>query len=205
MADGSTKPISEVKVGDRVLAAHEVTGEITVSPVTGVIIGDGLKDLVTLSVDADGDGRSQRITATAEHPFYAQGRGWVNASEPRTGEHLMTPEGPVPAVTGTSRTQEIRTVHNLTVAGSHTFFVVADGQSALVHNCARRIPKKRGWKDLRTPTKYKSKAAAIAAARRDARMGGRCRYRGVCSSNNHVHVDYFNKRGQISHTRHYNW
>ncbi|MGW0955774.1 polymorphic toxin-type HINT domain-containing protein [Streptomyces sp. NPDC002545] len=205
MADGSTKPISDVKIGDHVFAADEVTGELTVSPVTDVIIGDGTKDLVTLSVDADGDGRSQKITATAGHPFYAQGRGWVDASELRPGERLMNPRGPVPTVTATSRTQEIRTVYNLTVAGSHTYFVAADGQSALVHNCARRIPKKRGWSDLRTPTKFKSKQAAVDAAKRDARVGGRCRYRGVCSSGNHVHVDYFNKQGRISHTRHYNW
>ncbi|MFF8280708.1 polymorphic toxin-type HINT domain-containing protein [Streptomyces lateritius] len=205
MADGSTKPISQVKVGDLVKAVDEITGETTISPVSDVIIGHGTKDLVTLSVDADGDGRSQTITATASHPFFVQGRGWVDAVQLTPGSRLSTPDGSAPKVTATDRTQAVRTVFNLTVAGTHTYFVVADGKSALVHNCARRIPKKRGWKDLRTPTKFKSKAQAIAAARRDARMGGRCRYRGVCSSGNHVHVDYFNRRGQISHTRHYNW
>ncbi|WP_240958329.1 polymorphic toxin-type HINT domain-containing protein [Streptomyces barkulensis] len=197
MADGSTKPISEVKVGDRVLAAHEVTGEITVSPVTDVIIGDGLKDLVTLSVDADGDGRSQQITATAEHPFYAQGRGWVNASELHTGERLMTPEGPVPTVTGTSRTQEIRTVYNLTVAGSHTFFVVADGQSALVHNCGPRNSSK--W--------FSNRRKAYQQRRKDykrlTRRGYSCELRGPCSSGGHSHLTW-RKNGRWG-TIHYRW
>ncbi|MCK8437469.1 hypothetical protein G3I77_32085 [Streptomyces sp. D2-8] len=205
MADGSTKPISQVEVGDLVQAVDEITGETTISPVSDVITGHGTKDLVTLSVDADGDGTSKKITATANHPFFVQGRGWVDAVQLNPGSRLSSPSGTAPKVTATSRTQVVRTVFNLTVAGTHTYYVVADGRSALVHNCARRIPKKRGWKDLRTPTKFKSKAQAIAAARRDARMGGRCRYRGVCSSGNHVHVDYFNRRGQISHTRHYNW
>ncbi|MFB7686233.1 polymorphic toxin-type HINT domain-containing protein [Streptomyces sp. NPDC056140] len=205
MADGSTKSISQVKVGDRVKAVDEITGETKVSPVSDVIVGHGTKDLVTLSVDADGNGRSKKITATAGHPFFVQGRGWVDAVQLTPGSRLTNSDGSTPKVTATERTQAVRTVFNLTVAGTHTYFVVADGKSALVHNCARRIPKKRGWMDLRTPTKFKSKAQAIAAARRDARLGGRCRYRGVCSSGNHVHVDYFNKSGRISHTRHYNW
>ncbi|MFJ8844964.1 hypothetical protein ACIRFF_18885 [Streptomyces cyaneofuscatus] len=68
-----------------------------------------------------------------------------------------------------------------------------------------KSPKAPNWRDLRTPAKYKSKQAAIAAARRDTRVGGRCRYREVCSLGNHVHVDYFNRRGQLSHTRHDTW
>ncbi len=205
MADGSTKPISDVAKGDLVQAADEVTGEITISPVTDVITGDGLKDLVTLSVDADGDGITKALTATAGHPFFVQGRGWVEASGTLAGDRLLAPDGGTATIRESKRAQKVAQVRNLTVAGSHTYYVVADGQAALVHNCARRIPKKRGWKDLRTPTKFKSKQAAVSAARRDARVGGRCRYRGVCSSGNHVHVDYFNRRGLISHTRHYNW
>jgi RHS repeat-associated protein len=197
MADGATKPISEVEVGDRVLAADEVTGEITISPVTDVIVGDGPKDLVTLSVDADGDGRSQRITATAEHPFYAQGRGWVNASELRTGENLMTPGGPLPTVTGTSRTQAVRTVYNLTVAGSHTFFVVADGQSALVHNCGPRNSSK--W--------FSNRRKAYQQRRKDyqrlTRRGYSCELRGPCSSGGHSHLTW-RKNGRYG-TIHYRW
>ncbi|ONI85384.1 hypothetical protein ALI144C_13990 [Actinosynnema sp. ALI-1.44] len=62
--------------------------------------------------------------------------------------------------------------------------------------------------------KYPSKNAAKSAAKRDAvRTGGRARYRGPCSSNNHVHCDYYRtkedaKRGRKKDrigTRHYYW
>ncbi|WP_202873855.1 DUF6531 domain-containing protein [Kribbella speibonae] len=52
-------------------------------------------------------------------------------------------------------------------------------------------------------TRYKTRKEAEAAAKADAKAGGRCRYRGVCSKGNHVHVDYYNKNGELLHTRHY--
>ncbi|MFB9348425.1 polymorphic toxin-type HINT domain-containing protein [Streptomyces heliomycini] len=205
MADGNTKPISQVEVGDLVRAVDETTGETTVSPVSDVITGHGTKDLVTLSVDADGDGRSKKITATANHPFFVQGRGWVDAVRLTPGSRLSNPSGIAPEVTATNRTQAVRTVFNLTVAGSHTYFVVTDGRSALVHNCARYIPKKRNVLNWWHPTRFSSKAAAVRHAKQVARTGGRCRYRGPCGSGNHVHVDFINRFGRIFRTNHYRW
>ncbi|MEU3282842.1 polymorphic toxin-type HINT domain-containing protein [Streptomyces antibioticus] len=205
MADGSTKPISQVEVGDLVQAVDEITGETTISPVSDVITGHGTKDLVTLSVDADGDGTSKKITATANHPFFVQGRGWVDAVQLNPGSRLSNPSGTAPKVTATSRTQAVRTVFNLTVAGTHTYYVVADGQSALVHNCARYIPKKRNVLNWWHPTRFSSKGAAIRHAKQVARTGGRCRYRGPCGSGNHVHVDFINRFGRIFRTNHYRW
>lgn len=46
---------------------------------------------------------------------------------------------------------------------------------------------------------------AEARAKAHARAGGRCRFRGLCSSADHYHVDYYNKRGELFHTRHYPW
>ncbi|MFE4051740.1 polymorphic toxin-type HINT domain-containing protein [Streptomyces sp. YIM B13518] len=205
MADGSTLPISRVEVGDLVRAVDETTGETTVSPVSDVITGHGTKDLVTLSVDADGDGTSKKITATANHPFFVQGRGWVDAFRLTPGSRLSNPSGIAPEVTATNRTQAVRTVFNLTVAGSHTYFVVTDGRSALVHNCARYIPKKRNVLNWWHPTRFSSKAAAVRHAKQVARTGGRCRYRGPCGSGNHVHVDFINRFGRIFRTNHYRW
>ncbi|GAA4322101.1 hypothetical protein GCM10023086_47150 [Streptomyces venetus] len=205
MADGSTKPISQVEVGDLVQAVDEITGETTISPVSDVITGHGTKDLVTLSVDADGDGTSKKITATANHPFFVQGRGWLDAVQLNPGSSLSGPSGTAPMVTATSRTQAVRTVFNLTVVGTHTYYVVADGQSALVHNCARYIPKKRNVLNWWHPTRFSSKGAAIRHAKQVARTGGRCRYRGPCGSGNHVHVDFINRFGRIFRTNHYRW
>ncbi|MEU1217036.1 polymorphic toxin-type HINT domain-containing protein, partial [Streptomyces sp. NPDC005791] len=197
MADGSTKPISDVAVGNRVQAVDEVTGEITISPVVDVITGAGLKELVTLSVDADGNGRSKTITATANHPFYTQGRGWLNASELSTGSRLINTSGTTPVVTATRRTQAVRTVFNLTVAGSHTFFVVADGQPALVHNCGPRNSSK--W--------FSNKRKAYQQRRKDharlSRRGYSCELRGPCSNGGHSHLTW-RKNGRYG-TIHYRW
>jgi RHS repeat-associated protein len=52
---------------------------------------------------------------------------------------------------------------------------------------------------------YKTREEAEREARAAARSGGRCRYRGVCRAGDHVHVDFFNKFGELLHTIHYRW
>jgi RHS repeat-associated protein len=54
-------------------------------------------------------------------------------------------------------------------------------------------------------TRHKSKKEAEEAARQEAAHGGRCSYRGTCSSGNHVHADYYNPQGKITHTSHHSW
>ncbi|MER5312420.1 DNRLRE domain-containing protein [Streptomyces sp. NPDC002773] len=196
MADGSTKPISQVKVGDLVKAVDEITGETKVSAVSDVITGHGTKDLITLSVDADGDGRSQKITATANHPFFVQGRGWVDAVQLTPGSRLSNPDGSAPKVTATGRTQAVRTVFNLTVAGTHTYYVVADGQPSLVHNCSRNSSK---W--------FSNRRKAYQQRRKDyqslTRRGYSCELRGPCSNGGHAHLTW-RKNGRWG-TIHYRW
>ncbi|GAA3260305.1 hypothetical protein [Nonomuraea helvata] len=53
--------------------------------------------------------------------------------------------------------------------------------------------------------RWESREQAVGEAKQDAKDGGRARFRGECSSGDHVHVDYYNKDGEISHTRHYSW
>ncbi|MFP1629969.1 hypothetical protein ACLB9X_33625 [Streptomyces sp. 5K101] len=102
-----------------------------------------------------------------------------------------------PTVTATSRTQAVRTVFNLTVGGSHTFFVVADGRSALVHNCGPRNSSK--W--------FSSRRKAYQQRRKDherlRRRGYQCELRGPCSSGGHAHLTW-RKNGRWG-TIHYRW
>ncbi|PDP86653.1 hypothetical protein CQJ94_15255 [Glycomyces fuscus] len=51
MADGSTKPLEEVDVGEKVLATDPETGEQTARTVLATIIGPGGKHLVEITVD----------------------------------------------------------------------------------------------------------------------------------------------------------
>ncbi|MGC4895273.1 polymorphic toxin-type HINT domain-containing protein [Micromonospora sp. DT31] len=137
MADGSLKPIEEVALDDVVHAVDPETGEAGARPVTDVISGDGEKRLIDIGVDTDGDGRADdTLTATDGHPFWVDGRkDWVAAQRLRAGDHLLTPDGARVTVVAIVAYGAVATVHNLTVDGIHTFFVIADTTPVLVHNC----------------------------------------------------------------------
>jgi RHS repeat-associated protein len=139
MADGSTKRIEDVKVGDKVLATDPTTGKTKAKAVTQLIIGVGEKQMVQVTVDVDGakGAKTGSITATAGHPFWAPDlRKWVTAGELKSGSMLRTGAGTYVKVTATKAwTALAQTVHNLTVDGVHTYYVRAGGRSILVHNC----------------------------------------------------------------------
>jgi hypothetical protein len=129
MADGSTKPIGEVSIGDEVLATDPDTGQTGPRRVTDVIRGSGSKDLVDVTIDG------HVITATANHPFYDTKRDtWVNAGDLRAGEVLRGRDGPVRVEKVKKYSVPDQTVFNLTVAGVHTYYVVAGDSPVLVHN-----------------------------------------------------------------------
>lgn len=138
LADGSTRPIEDVRTGDLVLATDPETGRTTAKPVTHLISGSGEKDLVELTVDTDGDrgGRTATLTATDEHPFWAEDLGrWVDAEDLRPGTRLRTDAGERVEVTDVRpRTAKKQQVHNLTVGDLHTFYVLAGDTEILVHN-----------------------------------------------------------------------
>ncbi|MFI7418687.1 RHS repeat-associated core domain-containing protein [Nonomuraea sp. NPDC049684] len=138
MADGSAKPIEKVRVGDEVMAADPGTGERGARRVQAVIVGDGAKNLVKVSVDTDGDLSTVEgaVEATAEHPFWAQDRrAWVKAGGLERGMWLLTSGQTRVRVAGVAkRTAGEQRVHNLTVAGLNSYHVVVGGVDVLVHN-----------------------------------------------------------------------
>ncbi|APU13260.1 MULTISPECIES: polymorphic toxin-type HINT domain-containing protein [Actinoalloteichus] len=134
MADGSTKPIEEVGVGDEVLATDPTTGETSPQLVTATIVGDGVKQLVDVTIVTE-DGSTDTITATAEHPFWvADLNAWVNAEDLEPGHRFETADHRDAAVTAVDTYSAPRQVHNLTVDRLHTYYVLAGRSSALVHN-----------------------------------------------------------------------
>ncbi|MEU1879880.1 RHS repeat-associated core domain-containing protein [Streptosporangium sp. NPDC020072] len=137
MADGSTKPIEDVKVADQVVATDPVSGITATRPVVTLITGDGVKNLVDIMVDIDGDrGKAtDLITATDEHPFWVPSlRIWVKAADLQLGMWLQTSAGTHVQITALQKRTAIQRVHNLTVDGLHTYHVVAGDQAVLVHN-----------------------------------------------------------------------
>jgi hypothetical protein len=129
MADGTTKRIKDVKVGDWVWAHDPETGETGPRQVIDTIIGDGEKQLVDIEVLGD------TITATDGHPFCVDDQGmWVEAGDLEPGDRLLLANGSRAVVDATVGRVAVQRVHNLTVDGIHTYYVTADDSSVLVHN-----------------------------------------------------------------------
>ncbi|MEO3809909.1 polymorphic toxin-type HINT domain-containing protein [Sphaerisporangium sp. B11E5] len=137
MADGTHKPIEHVEVGDRVLAADPQTSRVDSKPVTTLIAGEGLKRLVEITIEVDGDhrGTRQTVIATDGHPFWLpELRKWLNAGELKPGMWLQTSAGTWVRIDAVEKTTTHRRVFNLTVDDLHTYFVSAGGSDLLVHN-----------------------------------------------------------------------
>lgn len=139
MADGSTKPIEEIEVGDKVVATDPETGETRIETVTAEIKGEGLKHLVKVVIDTDGDKGEEtaEVTATDGHPFWVPELGeWLDATDLQPGQWLQTSAGTHVQITAIEHwTTTGTTVHNLTVGDTHTYYVLAGATPVLVHNC----------------------------------------------------------------------
>jgi hypothetical protein len=134
MADGTTKAIEDISVGDRVVAFDPETGERGVRAVTDTIVGEGVKQLVGIRIRTL-SGEST-IWATEHHPFWnPASRAWVDAGDLRVGSVLLTEDGDRVIVTGIDEVVRGQRVHNLTVEGIHTYYVIVADETVLVHNC----------------------------------------------------------------------
>ncbi|MEU4365974.1 polymorphic toxin-type HINT domain-containing protein [Micromonospora chersina] len=137
MADGSTKRIEDVRAGDVVTTTDPYADVTERRQVGSTVARTGLKKLVELTVDTDGNagGGTGRVTATADHPFWVPDlKQWVEAGDLRAGQMLRTSAGTWVQVLKTKRHSERTTVYDLSVASLRTFYVVAGGASILVHN-----------------------------------------------------------------------
>jgi hypothetical protein len=145
MADGSRKPIEEVKEGDEVLATDPTTGKTSKEKVTATIEGKGAKNLVKVTIDTDGDrGRAtDTITATEGHPFWVPDlKKWLKAGELRPGAWLRTGSGTQVRIEAVTAWTQQAAVYNLTVDRAHTYYVLAGATPVLVHNCNGTIDPK---------------------------------------------------------------
>ena len=132
-ADGY-KAIARIRVGDRVFAKDETSGETGYKPVTAQY-GNPYQETVYIKV-SDGIGNSQTLISNRIHPFYSDGK-WIKAEDLKAGSRLHSESG---------KTQTVRNIivkptplkaYNLTVADWHTYFVKGDKaetEGVWVHN-----------------------------------------------------------------------
>jgi len=126
MADGSSKPIEDVVVGDLVTASDAETGVQGTRLVEQVFVHeDTVVDLVV---------GGEVISTTEDHPFWSATHGqFERADELQAGELVLTAAGSVLAVEGIrAGTERTALAYNLAVEGIHTYHV--GHAQVLVHN-----------------------------------------------------------------------
>ncbi|GAA0979537.1 hypothetical protein GCM10009551_019600 [Nocardiopsis tropica] len=183
MADGSHKPIEDVKIGDQVWASDPETGEEGPRTVLATIVGEGVKTLVEITVDTatqidagtldpgdlpDGPSRpgptvlGDAVIATDGHPFWVPLLGeWVDAVDLVPGMWFLSSEGTLVQVAGTRVWTEPERVYNLTVQDLHTYYVMTGAVATLVHNCQFSDRAKEIWKA--EPSEYVRKNVSTVA------------------------------------------
>jgi RHS repeat-associated protein len=132
MADGSTKPIAEIRVGDLVLATDPATGETKAETVTAL---HNNRDRAFADVTVGGPGSTAVIHTTAEHRFWDESHHtWIVAAALSVGDALHAPSGAAVPVADVRTFPGLRYMRNLTVAEIHTYYVLAGATPVLVHN-----------------------------------------------------------------------
>ncbi|PYC69537.1 hypothetical protein C7C46_27970 [Streptomyces tateyamensis] len=134
MADGTTRPIEQVKIGDLVKATDPTTGVSSSQLVQNTIYTPDDRDFTELTVAAP-DGTGSTITSTDHHPYWSQSaHAWRDAAALTTGDTLQTADGRTVRITGTRHWTTLQAAYNLTVSNVHTYYVLAGATPVLVHN-----------------------------------------------------------------------
>jgi hypothetical protein len=132
MADGSTKPIEDVRAGDWVRNAAP-GGGVEVHRVTEVHVS--LDDTEFTDVTVVAAGARSTITGTRNHPYYDLTRhDFVEAGRLAVGDRLQTGGPEVATVEALRDYSGAMVTYDLTIEGIHTYYVGADAAPVLVHN-----------------------------------------------------------------------
>ena len=150
--------IEHIKPGDVVLAENEETGEIAYKEVVQTFTN--ITNEITHVTVTTEDGQTETIDATPHHPFYVEGKGWVDACALHAGMVVWLADGTKAIVTDvvTEGLEHPVTVYNFEVTDFHTYFVGDSG--ILVHNngCG-------GEKTYQTYTKTNSETGEVYGGR----------------------------------------
>ena len=123
MADGTTKNIEDIKVGDLVKAFDEKTGEIKTAKVTKVF-HHSKEEMGDYYLVING-----WLRVTPNHPIYANGK-WIEAGKLKVGDRLY---GDI-KISSIERVYEKSRVFDIELNVFHTYFVLIDDEPILVHN-----------------------------------------------------------------------
>jgi hypothetical protein len=158
LADGKSKPISQVKVGDKVADAVPGSAATQSHPVARVIVTKTDHDFVAVTVKQSRLAKLGKaaagvavaavvltalaapadatVTTTVHHPFYDITRSaFVDATHLKPGDELQSVAGATTRITAVRQYHATTTTYDLTINGLHTYYVDAGTTPLLVHNC----------------------------------------------------------------------
>ena len=156
------KPIESIKVGDKVYAKNELTGQMTYQRVQAHY--NNPYDFTVYVEVIDEQGKYQTIVSNKIHPFFTQinqgelvpsseghhykgeiqNAQWVDAQNLKAGYKLLSENNHWQTVKGVSIKAEKLSAYNLTVETDHTYFIKganSDLDGVWVHNdCWHALP-----------------------------------------------------------------
>ncbi|MFI9114113.1 HNH/ENDO VII family nuclease [Streptomyces venezuelae] len=133
MADGRTKNIEDIDLGDEVKATDPETGEMGPRKVTRLIVTEDDKRFNEIAISTPHG--PAKVTATHEHPFWSPSeRDWIEAGRLSPGMTLLTDTGQTVDISGNRSFSRKARTYNLTVDDLHTYYVLAGATPVLVHN-----------------------------------------------------------------------
>lgn len=136
MANGSSKPIDQVKVGDTV--ANAIPGAFPGLPdqhhtVTAVHVSYTDHDFTDVTITSSNGPAT--ITGTAHHLYWdVTTHTWTEAHNLRIGDQLQTSNGVSVRIAGLLDYAAIMVTYNLTIDNLHAYYVEAQDTPVLVHN-----------------------------------------------------------------------
>jgi large repetitive protein len=134
MADGTTKAIKDVRLGDKVASTNPVTGGKSAQSIVELHHNHDT-DLTDVSIES-ADHSTAIVHTTSHHPLWDATRGaWVAAGSLLVGHRLRTDSGVTVVVTAVRSWTGQHEMLDLTLAAVHTYFVSAGVSYVLVHNC----------------------------------------------------------------------
>jgi co-chaperonin GroES (HSP10) len=154
------KQIIDIEVGDEVYSANTETGEKGLKKVKQVFV----RETNILAHVFVGD---EEIRTTVTHPFWVEGKGWVDAGYLVSGDVLRTYNGELLEVKKVEfeYLDEFIKVYNFEVEDWHTYFVT--GTEVLVHNANYGKQKAGAGNGGKVETPHKTVTGGKAPKRGD--------------------------------------
>jgi len=84
LADGSTKPISEIIVGTSILSYDTDKNKVEFDTVKNVIVQELEKDWLELTFE-----NKRTLKCTEDHPLFTLNRGWVEAKNLTENDEIL--------------------------------------------------------------------------------------------------------------------